>query len=220
MTTVTSSRITQVARGGPWAWRGIDFVTAAVFGVAMGVVFIAWDYLLNSPWTAITLVFPPSASLAMGVWILPAVAGGLIIRRPGAALLVELVAALLEYALGNPWGPTVLVSAVLQGLGVEIVLAVFAWRRFGPIVAGLAGAVSAALGVVAFEWWVYFPEYTWAWRLAVLACSTVSGAALGGLGGFMLVRALARTGALSSFPPGAEETLRRAAGGESADRAG
>lgn len=37
------------APGGPWAWRGVDLVVAAVFGVAMGVVFIAWDYLLNAP---------------------------------------------------------------------------------------------------------------------------------------------------------------------------
>ncbi|WP_051208470.1 ECF transporter S component [Propionicicella superfundia] len=212
MTTDIPSRPSALARGGPWAWRGADFVVAAVFGIAMGVVFIAWDYLLNTPWTAITLAFPPAASLALGVWLLPAIGGGLIVRRPGAALFVELVAAILEYLLGNPWGPGVLVSGLLQGLGVELVLAAFRWRRFGPAVAMLAGAASATVEIVVYEWWSYAAEYSWPWKLAMLAFAVVSGLAAG-LAGHALVRALARTGALSGFPPGAEETLRRAGDG-------
>lgn len=199
----------RLARGGPWAWRGADFVVAAVFGIAMGVVFIAWDYFLNAPWTAVTLAFPPAASLAIGVWLVPAVAGGLIVRRPGAALFVEFVASGLEYLLGNPWGPGVFVSALLQGLGVEIVLAMFLWRRFGPVVSMLAGGAAAAVEIVVYEWWAFYQEYSWDWKLATLAAAVVSGAVIAGLGGHALVRALARTGALAGFPPGAEETLRR-----------
>lgn len=208
MTTLAAPRTIR-AQGSPWAWRGVDLITAAVFGVAMGVVFIAWDYLLNTPWTALTLAFPPAASLALGVWLLPAVAGGLIIRRPGAALFVELIAAVLEYMLGNPWGPGVLISAVLQGLGVEIVLAVLLWRRFGVWAAMAAGAGAAVLEIVAYEWWTYVAEYSWPWKFAVLGFSVVSGVVLAGIGGYYLVRALARTGALAAFPPGAEESLRR-----------
>ncbi len=204
-TAVSPSR----AQGRPWEWRGVDVVTAAMFGVAMGVVFIAWDYVLNTPWTVLTLGFPPVASLALGVWLLPAVAGGLIIRRPGAALFVELVAAVLEYLLGNPWGPGVLISAVLQGIGVELVLAAVLWRRFGLWVAMLAGASAAALEVVAYEWWTYLAEYSWSWKFAVLGFSVTSGVVIAGIGGHYLVRSLARTGALAAFPAGAEELLPR-----------
>lgn len=209
MATSTSGTRTVRAQGSPWAWSGVDVITAAVFGVAMGVVFIAWDYLLNTPWTALTLAFPPAASLALGVWLLPAVAGGVIIRRPGAALFVELIAAILEYFLGNPWGPGVLISAVLQGLGVELVLAVFLWRRFGLVVAMLAGASAATIEILAYEWWTYVAEYSWPWKLAVLGFSVASGVLIAGVGGHFLVRALARTGALAAFPPGAEAMQHR-----------
>lgn len=194
----------QRAKGGPWAWRGVDFLVAAVFAVAMGVVFIAWDYLLNAPWTVLTLAFPPAASLALGVWLLPAVAGGLIVRRPGAALFVELIAAALEYLMGNPWGPGVLLSAVLQGVGAELGFALVGWRRFGRGTAVLAGSLAATVEIVAYEWWSYAAGYSWDWKIAVLGFSVLSGGLLAGLGGHALVRALATTGALSAFPPGAE----------------
>ncbi len=209
MATQSPARDVGLARGGPGAWRGVDFVVAAVFGIAMGVVFISWDYLFNAPWTLLTAGFPPAASLALGVWLLPAVAGGLIIRRPGAAVFVELVAALLEYLLGNPWGPGVLISALVQGLGVELVFALVRWRGFGLVTAMMAGAASATLEIVGYEWWSYAAEYSWGWKLAVLSFSVVSGLTIAGIGSYALVRALARAGALAAFPPGAEETLRR-----------
>lgn len=203
--TVAAGRgCTVLAQGGLFAWRGIDVVTAAVLGVAMGVVFIAWDYLLNTPWTALTAAFPPAGSLALGVWLLPAVAGGLLVRRPGAALFVEMIAALLEFWLGNPWGAGVLLSGLLQGLGVEIALALVVWRRWGVAVAVFAGACSAALEIVGYEWWSYAAEYSWAWKLAVLGFAVTSGMLIAGLGGWALVRALARAGAIDSFPAGRE----------------
>lgn len=210
MTAPAPHRDVGMAKGSPWSWRGVDFVVAAAFGVAMGVVFVSWDYLLNTPWTLLTLGFPPAASLSLGVWVLPAVAGGLIVRRPGAALFVELVAAGLEYLLGNPWGPGVLVSAVIQGLGVELVLALVRWRRSGLVTAMAAGAMAATLEIVAYEWWTYAAAYSWGWKWAVLLLSVLSGVIIAGVGGHALVRALARTGALAGFPAGAEDTRRRA----------
>lgn len=192
------------ATGRLTAWRGIDFVTAAVLGVAMGAAFIGWDYLLNTPWTTLTLGFPPASSLALGVWLLPAVAGALLVRRPGAALFVEIIAALIEFWLGNPWGAGVLVSALLQGLGVELAFSVLRWRRFGLGAAMLAGACSAAVEIVAYEWWSYAAEYSWTWKLLILGFSIASGVVIAGAGAWALVRALARAGAIDAFPAGYE----------------
>jgi ABC-type thiamin/hydroxymethylpyrimidine transport system permease subunit len=138
------------------------------------------------------------------VWLLPAVAGALVIRRPGAALFVEMVAALLEYLLGNPWGPGVLISGLLQGLGVEVAFALFRWRGWRLPHAVIAGALAAVFEIVLYEWWSYAAEYAWGWKLAVLAFSVISGVLVAGVGAHYLVRALARAGALRAFPPGAE----------------
>ena len=186
------------------AWRGVDLLTAAMLAVAFGVVFWGFDTLVYPLISTATAGFPPAGELSLGVWLIPAVVGGLVVRRPGAALFTELVAANVELFLGNKWGVAVLLSGVLQGLGVELVLAAVRWRRFGPVVAALGGALAAVLEIVGYEWWSYVPDYSPAWKLLYLLFGVVSGALVAGLGGWALVRALARSGALNAFPPGQE----------------
>ncbi len=186
------------------AWRGVDLITVAMLAVAFGVIFWGFDSFIYPFVSVATAGFPPLAELALGIWLLPAVVGGLIIRRPGAALLTELIAANIELLLGNSWGFGVLASASLQGLGVEIILAIFLWRRFGLLQAILGGMAAATLEIIVFEWWVYIPDYTWDWRVIYLIAGMLSGAVISGLGGWALVRALARAGALNAFAIGRE----------------
>jgi energy-coupling factor transport system substrate-specific component len=195
---------TILASGTLTRWRGVDFITAAMLAVAFGVVFWAFDTFLYPGVSALTAGFPPAGELALGVWLIPAVVGGLVVRRPGAALFTELIAANVELLLGNQWGVAVLLSGALQGIGVEIVLALLLWRRFGVVVAVVGGLVSAVLEIVGYEWWSYVPGYSWTWRIVYLVCGAISGAVVAGVGGWMLVRALARAGALNAFPAGQE----------------
>ena len=203
MSAVTRERGSVRASGRPGQWRGIDFVTLAVLGIAFGVAFWGWDVALY-PVISAAIVFPPLSSLTLGVWLIPAVVGALLVRRPGAALYTEVIAATVETFLGNQWGPMVLVSAGLQGLGVEIAVALFAWRRFGPMIAMLAGVLAAVLEITLYEWWVYMPEYDWTWRFVALGAAVLSGILVAGLGGWAIVRALAATGVVDGFPPGIE----------------
>ena len=212
MTATTSTTIprTQLAVGGPVAWRSVDLVTTAILGVALGVAFWGWDLLLYPAVSALlNTAFPPLASLTLGVWVLPAVVGGFVVRRPGAALLCEIVAATVEALLGNQWGLNVMISGALQALGVEIIRAVFVWGGFRLGVAVLAGALSAILELCCWEWWVYQGEYTFSMKLVALGCAVVSCSAISGLGGWGLVRAMAATGALNAFPAGREHLIRR-----------
>ncbi|GAB48928.1 ECF transporter S component [Mobilicoccus pelagius] len=195
------------ARGGPSAWRAVDIVTLAVLGVALGVAFWGFDMLLYEPLKAALSVFPPAQELLLGVWILPAVAGALLVRRPGAALLCEMVAATVEMLLGNQWAAMVLVSGLLQAGGVEIVAALWRWRRFDLSTAVFGGMLGAVLEIVLYEWWSYVPEYSWTWKLVYLVAGVVSGFVIAGLGGHALVRALAATGAVNAFPPGEEHLV-------------
>lgn len=186
------------------AWRGVDLITAAMLAVAFGVIFWGFDTFIYPVLSTVTAGFPPAGELMLGVWLVPAVVGALVIRRPGAALFTELVAANIELFLGNKWGAAVLLSAVLQGLGVEVAMALFRHRRFGVFVACLGGVLAAVFEIVFFEWHSYVAEYSTGWKAIYLACGMVSGAVIAGVGGWALVRALARTGALNAFPPGHE----------------
>ena len=81
----------------------VDIVVAAAVAVAFGVVFLAWNALCAA--TAPLFAFlPPAQAIIYGVWLLPAVLVGLIVRRPGAALFGGLVSAAVSVLLGSPYG--------------------------------------------------------------------------------------------------------------------
>ncbi|MHB8187459.1 MAG: ECF transporter S component [Dermatophilaceae bacterium] len=202
--TAPTARGTILATRPLMAWRGVDLITAAMLAVAFGVMFWGFDTFIYPILSTATAGFPPAGELMLGVWLIPAVVGALVIRRPGAALFTELVAANVELFLGNKWGVAVLLSGLLQGLGVELAFALFRHRRFGVVVAVLGGVLAAVFEIVFYEWHSYVAEYSTAWKAIYLACGMVSGAVIAGVGGWALVRGLAVTGALNAFPPGQE----------------
>ncbi|GMA87266.1 hypothetical protein GCM10025868_25160 [Angustibacter aerolatus] len=68
-------------------WRVVDIVVASVLGVAGGLLFALWNAnyaTISAPLSAV-----PAVALLGGVWLLPAVLGGLVIRKPGAATYAE-----------------------------------------------------------------------------------------------------------------------------------
>ncbi len=203
-------------------WRTVDLLTLAFLGVALGIAFWGWGIFYNGPVTALKIGYAPAMGLFVGPWFLAGVVGGLVVRRPGAALLTEVVAALASMIPGTEWGASVLLSGILQGLGAELVFAILGYSAFGVVVAGLAGALSAPLEWI-FEtfsvpaWMSNVPGLSamtdgggWyaAWnlgdKLVYLVTMAVSGFVVAGIVGWLLTRALARAGALRAFPAGQE----------------
>ena len=92
-------------------WRTRDIVVAAVIGVAFGVVFWVWGLIWNGPLAVLGGLALPVQDLGYAVWLMPAVLAPLIVRKPGAALFAEMVAAGLSALLGSAWGVDTLLSA-------------------------------------------------------------------------------------------------------------
>lgn len=185
---------------GSMRWRTVDIVVTAVIGVAFGVVFWAWNLLWAATGAAFA-AFPPAQAFMYGVWLLPAVLAPLIVRKPGAALFAELMAAVISALLGSQWGWIVLLYGLLQGLAGELGYAVFRYRRFGwpaaLLSAVLAGAMAAVLDLI-----TYYPTWSVGWKTSYLLVVIGSTVIVAGLGALFLVRALAGTGALNSFAAG------------------
>ncbi len=193
-------------RSREFEWRTVDVVVTAVIAAAFGVVFWAWDLLWNATQGAFTF-FPPAQTIIYGVWLLPAVVAGLIVRKPGAAVFAELLAAIISALLGNKWGLTVVWQGGLEGLGAELGFAAFAYRSFKLPVAALAGAL-AGVAATLFDAIVWYPGTSWAtFRLPYIAIGTLSSLLIAGVGGWYLTRALAQTGVLDRFPSGRERAL-------------
>jgi len=181
-------------------WRVVDMVVASVLAVAGGLFF--WGVATGWTWMTETLrLAPPSSALLAGFWVLPAVLGGLVIRRPGAAVFVELVAAVLEALLGNQWGFATVYYGLIEGLGAEFVLALLFYRAFGPVAALLAGA-GAGLAEGLLDITVTYPTLAGSTRLAYVLIAAAASAVVAGGGAWALTRALASTGALAPLASG------------------
>src|SRR3954470_13942492 len=136
------------------AWRTRDILVAAVIGVVFGVVFLAWQGV----WGAFAWLQPSILQdWVYGMWLMPAILAPLIIRKPGAALFAEMVAAGVSALLGSAWGPDALLSGFAQGAAAELVFAFVVYRDWSPRVVSIAAA-AAAFGAWAHDWAIYYAD--------------------------------------------------------------
>ncbi|MEE6258664.1 ECF transporter S component [Plantactinospora sonchi] len=186
---------------GSTGWRTVDIVVASVIAVAFGVIFWAWNLVWGATEGAFTF-FPPAQAVIYGVWLVPGVLGGLVIRKPGAALYCEFLAAFVSVMLGSQWGTMAVLQGLFQGVGAELAFLAFGYRLFRLPVAVLSGAL-AGLAAAIFDQIRYYSESDFAsFRLPVFVITVVSSAIIAGVGGWALTRALAQTGVLDRFPAG------------------
>lgn len=190
--TTTSSRAS--------GWRVVDIVVAAVIAVAFGVVFQAWNVL----WETTTFVAPPIRGAIYGVWMIPAVLVPLVVRRPGAALFGETVAAMASMLFGAQWGLLTVVYGLAQGAAAELVFAFGFFRRWTLPVAMGAGAAAGLAGAL-LDLALFYAAWGVDWMLLYTALVVVSASLVAGLGSWLLLRALVATGVLRDFAVGREQ---------------
>ena len=189
-------------------WRVVDIVVASVIGVASGLIFLLWNIGYLGPKTLLEPLLPGLQGLLDGPWLFAGVLGALIIRKPGAAIYTETLAAVVSALVGNQWGGFLTLEAgLVQGLGAEIVFLIFFYRVWTLPVAILAGAGAAlAGGVNNLILWYAGADATF--TVVYLISTAVSGAVIAGAGSWALARGLAATGALDRFASGRARTQR------------
>jgi energy-coupling factor transport system substrate-specific component len=183
--------------GMDWQWRTRDFIVAAALAVPLGLV---WSFAYGFVWLTARGILPQLGDVFDGFYIVGGVLVGYVIRRPGAALLGEMVAAAIELPFTS-FGAVVLVLGLLQGVGVEAVFLAVRYRRFDLPIMLLAGAMGALVVTLLYS----YPTEGWL-GLAIgvqvlrLVLKLVGGAVLAGLVGKLIGDALAQTGVLNNFP--------------------
>jgi len=187
-------------------WTLRELLIVAVLGAVFGVLYLGWVQI----WLVAQAIFGAvTMDVFMGFWFIVSMIAAAIIRKPGAALLSEFLAALMQLLLGSPAGLLLLVSGLVQGAGAEAVFAATRWRRYSLPVLMLAG-VGAAIASFAYTW-IRFDYGALAPGLLVtmfvLRC--LSGALLGGLLGHLVTQALYKTGVLSGLAIDREKRLGR-----------
>ena len=190
-------------------WTTTEIVVTATIAVTFGVVFWSWNLL----WTATGGAFsalPPLQGLMYGVWLVPGVLAGLVVRRPGAAFFAATLAAVVSALLGSQWGLLAVVYGVAQGAAPELV---FALRRYrATLLTALAAGVATGLASLGLDLAIYYltwaPNWKWLYALTLLSSALV----VAGLGSWALFQALRKTGVLSPLPAEAPVPSTAAAG--------
>ena len=186
-------------RGSGWSLR--DLVLLVVLGVVFG--FLYW--VLVQGWLALAAVTGPFGDLTqhvlLGGWLIVAPMAVAIIRRPGAGVLAEIIASIMEVVfLGSAVGPLLIVAAAIQGIGSELPFAAGRYRRFGWTRYAISGAVGA--GLVFFYSAFRFGWYGTDLIFARFGLQVASGILLGGVLAKVIVDALRRTGVVDNFAIG------------------
>jgi energy-coupling factor transport system substrate-specific component len=180
-------------------WRTRDIVVAAVIGVAFGVVFWVWGILWEGPFAVLNAVAPPLRDLVYAVWLIPAVLAPLVIRKPGAALFAEMVAAGVSALLGSLWGVDTLLSGFVQGAAAELVFAFTLYRIWTFPVLAVAAVASAAAAWI-HDWVVYYSAFDPLVQIVRGVAMAVSAIVIVAGGSVALHRALRQAGVLEGFP--------------------
>jgi len=189
---ITAPRRKEECMASKNAWKLSEVVTLVVLSVALGVLWWGWTFftVLLTPLNAIGLNY-----LFVGVWFTGGTLVPFLIRKPGAALLGEVLAAIVE-GFVTQWGITAAIWGLAQGLGAELIFALYRYRRYDLTVLMLAGALSGVLSwILDFFYSNYAGLQAWVWIVQVVSV-IVSGALLGGLLAWLIGRGIVKTGVM------------------------
>jgi energy-coupling factor transport system substrate-specific component len=178
-------------------WKTLEVILTANLALVFGLLFLGWDLVwqLVKPMNAI---LPGSRDLFYGFWFIASIVAAYIIRKPGAALAAETLAALAEFLAGGEWGLTILISGLVQGAMAELVFAAVAYKRYDLTVLALAGA-AAGVGSMVVDYLFWYSSLTIGVLAIMLVARLISGAVLAGWLGKAIGDGLERAGALGSF---------------------
>ena len=167
-----------------------------MLGAVFGVLYLGWVQV----WLVLQAIFGPvTMDVVMGFWLVVSMIAAAIIRKPGVALISEVMAAAVQVLLGSPAGLLLLLTGLVQGAGAEAVFAATRWRRYSVTVLMAAG-MGAAVFSFAYTWIRFdYGSLEPGLLIAMFVLRLASGALLGGLLAHVIVKALYRTGVLSGL---------------------
>lgn len=187
-----------------WRWTAADIAVGAALGVACGLVF--WGFNFAYAWLSPLIggILPGLASVLHPLWYFSGTLAVIILRKPGAAIYVNLVGSAAEMLLGNQFSVGfVFASAALQGLFAEIPFMVTRYRVYNLPISVVSGAL------VALEYGVYLMLFRYqgvaflsARGIVHMVSELVGGMLIAGVMSWYLYRAIAATGALDRFASG------------------
>ena len=188
------------------AWELKDIIMMAILGVVFSAVYLA---VFDGGVMLSTLLTPTGLSnfsfeIIYGVWFMAATLAAYIIRKPGVALVTEMLASAIELLMGNSGGLTVVLTGAIQGAGAELVFALFSYKKWDLASMSLAGMLSAVFIFIYELFYLNYIELAPTMLMAQLAVRFVSAIVFSGVICKLAGDGLAKTGVVKSYAIGAK----------------
>ena len=187
-------------------WELKDIIMMAILGVVFSAVYLA---VFDGGVVLSTVLAPTGLSnfafeIIYGVWFMAATLAAYIIRKPGVALVAEVLASAVELLMGNSGGVTVVLTGLIQGAGAELAFALFRYKKWDLASMSLASVFSASF-IFCYE--LYYLNYIAlapGLLIAQLAVRFVSAIVFSGVICKLAGDGLAKTGVVKSYAIGAK----------------
>lgn len=142
-------------------WTSLELVVmvviASVFGVLMTYGQFLFDlvYAVGGFW---------AANLLAGVFHTPGLMAAYMIRKKYTAFTTQMLNSVATVLLGSPTGLHDFMFGFLEGIGFEVGLAIWKYKRYDILSIGVAGALSAPLSSIwVYVWLSLWAQPFWSW---------------------------------------------------------
>ena len=182
-------------------WKLKDILMMAIAAAIFGVIYLGNVYLGGAITAALTplgwgtIGYEP----LYGIYFMAAPFVTYIVRKPGIGIIAEIIAAIVEVLLGNWFGPSVIITGILQGCACELVFLIARYKKWNMPVMMLSG-VSVA--VISFARHMITESYyllsvnVW---LTMLIIRIISSVIFAGILAKLLADALKKAGVLKGY---------------------
>lgn len=188
-------------------WKLKDVIMVCIFSVVFSFIYLWAVYAANFLATVLAPfgLAPYAYEIFFGVWFMASTFVPYIIQRAGVATISEVLSAVIEVIMGNMFGPIVILSGIIQGLGPELVFAKKNYKDFSLKNMCLAAVMACIFSFV----WGYvrggYVKYSLIYVMGMLVVRIISSIFFAGIVSKILAEKLAKTGALSGYALGQEE---------------
>ncbi len=181
--------------GGKRGWKLNEIVILVILSVGLGVLWWGWTFLygLITPLTAIGLNY-----LLVGFWFSGGVLIPFLIRKPGAALFGELMAALVESFITR-WGISALLWGLVQGAGAELIFFITRYKKYNLPVLILASIVAAVFSYVLDFFYSHYAGLPLWVILVQISSLIVSSVILSGFLSYLIGKRILNTGVITNL---------------------
>lgn len=169
----------------------------ALLSVALGLIWSSYNliYTLLNPLVRMVGL----NGLLDGIYLIAGVFFPYIIRKPGSAILAEVIASIAETLIGGGFGLNTLIYGFMQGLACEMVFVIFKYRVWHRgvllLAASVAGITCYILSYILYEYY----RFGWWLNLMHLSSLVISSILFAGLLSKLIADKLARAGVLNNF---------------------